>query len=143
MTENELRDVGLKVTLPRKKILHLLEEAEERHLSAEVIFNQLREAGEEIGLATVYRVLAQFCDAGLVIRRDFQEGFSVFELDQGEHHDHLVCVNCGKVVEFVDPIIEQRQAAIAKEKGFKITDHSLNLYGLCERCQRAEKGKAH
>lgn len=136
MSEKELRGVGLKVTLPRKKILHLLEEASERHLSAEVIFTQLREAGEDIGLATVYRVLAQFCDAGLVIRRDFQEGFSVFELDEGEHHDHLVCVGCGKVVEFVDDIIEQRQAAIAEEKGFKITDHSLNLYGVCRQCDK-------
>lgn len=141
MTEKELRGVGLKVTLPRKKILHLLEEASEHHLSAEVIFNQLREAGEDIGLATVYRVLAQFCDAGLVIRRDFQEGFSVFELDQGVHHDHLVCVSCGKVAEFVDDIIEQRQADIAKEKGFKITDHSLNLYGICGRCN-TELGKS-
>ncbi|MHA7840773.1 MAG: ferric iron uptake transcriptional regulator [Gammaproteobacteria bacterium] len=134
MSEKELRGVGLKVTLPRKKILQLLEEASDRHLSAEEIFNQLRETGEDIGLATVYRVLAQFCDAGLAIRRDFQEGFSVFELEQGEHHDHLVCVNCGKVVEFVDEIIEQRQMAIAKEKGFTITDHSLNLYGKCQRC---------
>lgn len=139
MSETELRNVGLKVTLPRKKILNLLEEASEQHLSAEVIFNQLREAGEDIGLATVYRVLAQFCDAGLVIRRDFQEGFSVFELDQGEHHDHLVCVTCGMVVEFVDEIIEQRQTTIAQEKGFRITDHSLNLYGVCKVCDNKAK----
>ena len=137
MTDKDLRRLGLKVTLPRVKILQILENSEDRHVSAEDVFTKLRESGEDIGLATVYRVLAQFTAAGLVNRRDFQEGYSVFELNQGEHHDHLVCVTCGKVVEFVDPLIEERQKAIAQENSFKMTDHSLNIYGVCSLCNGA------
>ena len=111
------------------KILQLLETSDEHHLTAETIYRVLLEAGEEIGLATVYRVLTQFEAAGLVNRHHFEGGQAVFELDRGKHHDHMVCSRTGKVVEFYDEIIEQRQKQIAKEHGFKITDHSLILYG--------------
>lgn len=124
-----LRKAGLKVTLPRMKILQLLENSDEHHLTAEAIYRELLEAGEEIGLATVYRVLTQFEAAGLVNRHHFEGGQAVFELNRGEHHDHMVCSRTGKVVEFYDEIIEQRQKIIAKEHGFKIADHSLILYG--------------
>jgi len=130
----ELRKAGLKVTLPRVKILQMLESSHQRHLSAEDVYKTLLESGEDVGLATVYRVLTQFESAGLVIRHHFEGGHSVFELDQGEHHDHLVCLQCGKVLEFMDPVIEARQEAIAEEHGFQITDHSLYLYGRCHQC---------
>lgn len=133
---DELKKAGLKVTLPRLKILQLLEVSKEHHLSAEDIYRVLNEGGEEIGLATVYRVLTQFEEAGLVIRHHFEGGMSVFELDHGEHHDHLVCVKCGKVEEFVDEVIERRQEEIAKKSGYTITDHSLNIYGVCAACQK-------
>ena len=136
----ELRKAGLKVILPRVKILQMLESSPQRHLSAEDVYKALLESGEDVGLATVYRVLTQFESAGLVVRHHFEGGHSVFELDQGEHHDHLVCLQCGKVLEFMDPVIEERQEAIAKEYGFKITDHSLYLYGLCQQCPE-EDGK--
>ncbi len=129
MERQNLRKAGLKVTLPRMKILQLLETSDEHHLTAETIYRVLLEAGEEIGLATVYRVLTQFEAAGLVNRHHFEGGQAVFELDRGKHHDHMVCSRTGKVVEFYDEIIEQRQKQIAKEHGFKITDHSLILYG--------------
>lgn len=129
MERQDLKKAGLKVTLPRMKILQLLETSDEHHLTAEDIYRELLEAGEEIGLATVYRVLTQFEAAGLVNRHHFEGGQAVFELNRGEHHDHMVCSRTGKVVEFYDEIIEQRQKAIAKEHGFKITDHSLILYG--------------
>ena len=126
----ELRKAGLKVTLPRVKILQILESADPggQHLSAEDVYGALRDAGEEVGLATVYRVLTQFETAGLVIRHNFETGHSVFELARGEHHDHMVCVASGDVVEFHDPIIEQRQREIAEEHGFELVDHSLVLY---------------
>lgn len=135
MEGKELKKVGLKVTVPRLKILNILEKAPKRHISVEEVYKQLLEMGEEIGLATVYRVLTQFESAGLVIRHRFEEDHAVFELDEGTHHDHLVCVQCGKVEEFVDPVIEERQESVAKEKGFAIHDYSLYLYGLCAQCQ--------
>ena len=125
---NELRKVGLKVTLPRIKILEILESAERRHLSAEDVYKILLEAGEDVGLATVYRVLTQFEAAGLVERHNFDGGHSVFELDRGEHHDHMVCVETGKVVEFHNEQIEQLQNDIADAHGYEITGHSLVLY---------------
>jgi len=124
----ELRKAGLKVTLPRLKILEILEEAKQRHLSAEDIYKELLKAGEDIGLATVYRVLTQFEAAGLVTRHNFEGGHSVFELDDGDHHDHMVCVETGDVVEFVSEEIERLQSAIAEEYGFELLDHSLVLY---------------
>lgn len=124
----ELRKAGLKVTLPRLKILEILEEAKQRHLSAEDIYKDLLKAGEDIGLATVYRVLTQFEAAGLVTRHNFEGGHSVFELDDGDHHDHMVCVETGDVVEFVNEEIERLQHAIAEEYGFELLDHSLVLY---------------
>ncbi len=126
----ELRKAGLKVTLPRVKILQILESTENstQHLSAEDVYRALLDAGEDVGLATVYRVLTQFETAGLVTRHNFETGHSVFELARGEHHDHMVCVNSGEVVEFTDPVIERRQREIAEEHGFEIVDHSLVLY---------------
>lgn len=135
MGNRELKKAGLKVTGPRVKILQILETASARHLSAEDIYKILLEIGEDVGLATVYRVLTQFESAGIVVRHHFEGGHSVFELDDGEHHDHLVCVKCEQVVEFVDPIIEKRQLAIAKEREFRITDHSLYIYGVCKQCE--------
>lgn len=135
MDNANLKKAGLKITLPRLKILEILEKAKEHHMSAENIYKILLDSGEEIGLATVYRVLTQFEEAGLVVRHHFESGQSVFELDDGKHHDHLVCVKCGKVEEFVDNMIEKRQQEIAKQAGFSITDHSLNIYGYCGGCQ--------
>jgi len=125
---HELRKAGLKVTLPRLKILEILEGAKLRHLSAEDIYKDLLSAGEDIGLATVYRVLTQFEAAGLVTRHNFEGGHSVFELDDGDHHDHMVCVETGDVVEFVSDEIERLQHAIADEYGYELLDHSLVLY---------------
>jgi len=124
----ELRKAGLKITLPRLKILEILESAKLRHLSAEDIYKDLLQSGEDIGLATVYRVLTQFEAAGLVTRHNFEGGHSVFELDDGDHHDHMVCVETGDVVEFVSDEIERLQHAIAAEYGFELLDHSLVLY---------------
>lgn len=130
MTENqELRKAGLKVTLPRVKILQILEVSRERHLSAEDVYKALLDAGEDVGLATVYRVLTQFEQAGLVERHNFDGGHSVFELDDGPHHDHMVCTDTGKVVEFHNDKIEQIQEQIAEELGYELTGHSLVLYG--------------
>jgi Fur family transcriptional regulator, ferric uptake regulator len=130
MTENqELRKAGLKVTLPRVKILQILEASPERHLSAEDVYKALLEAGEDVGLATVYRVLTQFEQAGLVERHNFDGGHSVFELDDGAHHDHMVCTDTGKVVEFHNEKIEKLQDQIAAELGYELTGHSLVLYG--------------
>lgn len=131
----QLKDAGLKITMPRLKVLQILEQSRDHHLSAEGVYKALLEMGEDVGLATVYRVLTQFETAGLVNRHNFEGGHSVFELSQGEHHDHLVCVKCGKVEEFIDEIIEQRQQLIAKQANFKMTDHALNIYGLCPNCQ--------
>ncbi|RLA45072.1 MAG: ferric iron uptake transcriptional regulator [Gammaproteobacteria bacterium] len=126
----ELRKAGLKVTLPRVKILQILESSEQghQHLGAEDVYRALRDAGEDVGLATVYRVLTQFEAAGLVTRHHFETGHSVFELAKGEHHDHMVCMATGAVVEFTDPVIEQRQREIAAEHGYELVDHSLVLY---------------
>lgn len=135
MSQKDLREAGLKATAPRLKILQILEKAEPRHLSAEEVHQRLKSAGEDVGLATVYRVLTQFASAGLVIRHNFEGGHGVFELNEGNHHDHLVCVNCNTVAEFVDPEIEKRQAKIAQRYEFEMTDHSLTIYGLCSQCQ--------
>ena len=135
MESKELKKAGLKVTAPRVKVLEILEDHAEGHLSAEEIYRLLTAAGEEIGLATVYRVLTQFESAGLVARHNFEGGHSVFELAQGEHHDHILCVKCGRVEEFVDPVIEERQHEIAREKGFEMTDHSLHIFGICAACR--------
>ncbi|MGJ8693473.1 MAG: ferric iron uptake transcriptional regulator [Thalassotalea sp.] len=127
----ELKRAGLKITLPRVKILSILQDPENQHISAEDVYKILLEQHEEIGLATVYRVLNQFDDAGIVSRHHFEGGKSVFELSQKKHHDHLVCLKCGKVVEFEDDMIEQRQLDIAKSHNIKLTNHSLYLYGEC------------
>jgi Fur family ferric uptake transcriptional regulator len=132
---NHLRKAGLKVTLPRMKILEMLENSETRHLSAEDVYKSLLESGEEIGLATVYRVLTQFESAGLVSRHHFEGGHSMFELNEGDHHDHILCVKCGRVDEFLDETIEQRQRQIAQDAGYEITDHSLYIYGICPDCR--------
>ncbi len=126
----ELRKAGLKVTLPRVKILQILEnrDNEVQHMSAEDVYRALLDAGEDVGLATVYRVLTQFETAGLVTRHNFETGHSVFELAKGEHHDHMVCMDSGEVIEFLDPIIEKRQHELAAEHGFDLVDHSLVLY---------------
>ena len=131
----QLKKVGLKITLPRLKVLQILEQSETRHLSAEDIYRALIDMGEEVSLATVYRVLTQFEAASLVYRHNFEGGHSVFELSEGEHHDHLICVKCRKVLEFVDEVIEARQAMIAKREAFKMTSHALTIYGWCEACQ--------
>ncbi|MGD8483738.1 MAG: ferric iron uptake transcriptional regulator [Thioalkalispiraceae bacterium] len=136
MESQDLQKVGLKATLPRLKILKFLEDTEHRHMSAEDVYKAMLEQGEDIGLATIYRVLTQFESAGLVTRHHFEGGHSVFELDQGSHHDHILCVKCGRVDEFFDETIEERQKAIAKEKGYAITDHSLYIYGICPDCQK-------
>ena len=131
----ELKKAGLKVTLPRRKILKILEKADSRHLSAEEVYQLLLDSGDDVGLATVYRVLTQFEEAGMVVRHRFESGHAVFELDDGAHHDHLVCIKCGKVEEFVDDIIEEQQKKVAKKLKFKLTDHNLCLYGICQDCQ--------
>lgn len=127
----ELRKAGLKVTLPRVKILQILESSQPHHLSAEDVYKSLLDAGEDVGLATVYRVLTQFEAVGLIERHNFDGGHSVFEMARGEHHDHIVCVTCGKVTEFADKMIESQQEKIAKSHGFNLRAHSLQLYGEC------------
>jgi len=139
MNNQDLKKAGLKATLPRLKILELLEVAESRHMSAEDVYKKLLELGEDVGLATVYRVLTQFESAGLVSRHHFEDGHSVFELNMGTHHDHLVCEQCGKVEEFLDETIEQCQHKVADKFGFKMTDHSLYIYGVCPDCQNESK----
>jgi Fur family ferric uptake transcriptional regulator len=128
---SDLKTIGLKATLPRLKILNLFENSPVRHLTAEDVYKVLINEGMDIGLATVYRVLTQFEQAGLLIRHHFESGKAVFELNQGGHHDHLVCLQCGRVEEFVDPEIERRQTKIAKERGFTIHEHSLHIYADC------------
>lgn len=132
MTEpQELKNAGLKATLPRLKVLSLFENSEQRHLSAEDVYRMLLTSGEDIGLATVYRVLTQFEQAGLLVRHHFESDKAVFELNQGHHHDHIVCLQCGRVEEFYDEEIEARQKKAAAERGFKIHDHSLHIYADC------------
>ena len=135
MNENkQLKNAGLKITMPRLKILQILEQATDHHLSAEDVYKTLLELGEDISLATVYRVLTQFEASGLITKHNFASDHSVCELRPSEHHDHLVCVKCGKIEEFVDEIIEKRQELIAEKSGYKITDHVLNIYGFCKEC---------
>jgi len=129
---SELHRAGLKATLPRLKILQMLESNEHPHLSAEEVYQRLRDSGEEVGLATVYRVLTQFVEAGLVIRHHFEGERMVFELNAGSHHDHMVCVQCGKIFEFHDSAIEERQRQVAQRAGFVMDEHALYLYGVCE-----------
>ena len=128
LQRQELRKAGLKVTLPRLKILEILESSRQRHLSAEDIYKELLDTGEDIGLATVYRVLTQFVAAGLVKRHNFEGGHSVFEMDDGKHHDHMVCIETGEVVEFINEEIERLQHKIAKSHNFELIDHNLVLY---------------
>lgn len=137
---SELKNVGLKATLPRLKILTLFETSDERHLTAEDIYRVLLNEHEDIGLATVYRVLTQFEQAGLLIRHHFESGKAVFELNRGGHHDHLVCMQCGRVEEFCDPDIEKRQELIAQERGYTIREHSLHLYVDCAKANCPHRG---
>lgn len=134
MDRAQIKQAGLKVTLPRVKVLNVFETSDENHLSAEDIYRTLLQKGEQIGLATVYRVLTQFEGAGLIRRHHFDGGQSVFELDRGAHHDHLVCVKCGKVVEFLENNIEERQGNVAQGHGFSLEDRSLVIYGICLNC---------
>ncbi|KAF0206441.1 MAG: Fur family transcriptional regulator ferric uptake [Gallionellaceae bacterium] len=126
-----LKSAGLKSTLPRLKVLDLFKNGQERHMSAENVYQLLRDSGDNVGLATVYRVLTQFEQAGLLVRHNFEGGKSVFELNEGTHHDHIVCMQCGHVEEFYDSAIESRQKKIAADRGFTIHDHSLHIYGDC------------
>ncbi|MCP5245807.1 MAG: ferric iron uptake transcriptional regulator [Burkholderiales bacterium] len=137
----DLKNIGLKTTLPRLKILNLFENSSIRHLSAEDVYKELLSENEDIGLATVYRVLTQFEQAGLLERHHFESGKAVFELKSDGHHDHLVCLQCGRVEEFYDEAIEKRQIAIAKERGFKLQEHSLSLYADCLRTECPHRSK--
>ncbi|HEX4377257.1 MAG TPA: ferric iron uptake transcriptional regulator [Steroidobacteraceae bacterium] len=143
MEGKDLRRAGLKVTLPRLKILEILEHSNTRHMSAEEIYKTLLDGSEDIGLATVYRVLTQFESAGLVARHHFENGMAVFEINQGSHHDHIVCMDCGAVEEFMDQDIEARQQAIADRLGYRIQEHSMVLYGRCQRtdCPAKKQGR--
>ena len=136
----DLRNIGLKATLPRLKVLDLFQHSPQRHLSAEDVYKMLLGENADIGLATVYRVLTQFEQAGLLVRHHFESGKAVFELNEGTHHDHLVCLQCGRVEEFLDTEIERRQARIAKDRGFNIHDHSLYLYADCVKPNCPYKG---
>ncbi len=127
----ELKNTGLKATLPRLKILEVFQNAKQRHMTAEAVYRVLLDERSDIGLATVYRVLMQFEQAGLLTRSNFESGKAVFELDQGEHHDHLVCLDCGRVEEFFDAEIEKRQQMVAKSRGFVLQEHALSLYASC------------
>ena len=133
MEGKDLRKAGLKVTLPRLKILDILEASGTRHMSAEDIYKSLIDSHEDIGLATVYRVLTQFETAGLVTRHHFEDGMAVFELNKGAHHDHIVCLDCGRVEEFIDGGIEERQNAVAERLGFEVRHHALVMYGHCRK----------
>lgn len=138
METHDLRNAGLKVTLPRVKILQILEnQATDRHLTAEQVYKILLSEDEEIGLATVYRVLTQFEAAGLVTRHHFEGGNSVFELSDADHHDHIMCIKCGKVDEFSDDVIEARQKEIAQRLDYELTAHGLYLYGFCSKCKKS------
>jgi Fur family transcriptional regulator, ferric uptake regulator len=138
---DELKSTGLKATLPRLKILDIFQTGRQRHMTAEDVFRVLLEERSDIGLATVYRVLTQFEQAGLLIRSNFESGKAVYELNEGQHHDHLVCLDCGRVEEFYDPEIEQRQHAIAKARGFELQEHALSLYASCHKTDCEHRGK--
>lgn len=140
--EQQLKKAGLKVTSPRVKILEILKNPDNQHISAEDVYKILLENNEEIGLATVYRVLNQFDDAGIVTRHHFEGGRSVFELSAKDHHDHLVCLTCGHVFEFEDEVIEDRQLQVAKANNIKLTNHSLYLYGECQNADTCENNQA-
>ena len=137
----DLKNIGLKTTLPRLKILNLFENSPVRHLSAEDVYKELINENEDIGLATVYRVLTQFEQAGLLERHHFESGKAVFEFKSDSHHDHLVCLQCGRVEEFFDAEIEKRQLAVAKERGFKLQEHSLSLYADCVKTECPHRDK--
>ncbi|MDC3012698.1 ferric iron uptake transcriptional regulator [SAR86 cluster bacterium] len=126
--DKNLREAGLKVTLPRIRILEIFEESDDRHLSADEVYKKLVEAGDEVGLATVYRVLTQFESAGILLKQNFENGHSVYELTPNDHHDHMVCLKTGKVIEFTNEIIEEQQEKLAAESGYRIVDHKLVLY---------------
>jgi Fur family ferric uptake transcriptional regulator len=140
-TIDELKSTGLKATLPRLKILDIFQTGKQRHMTAEDVFRVLLEERSDIGLATVYRVLTQFEQAGLLIRSNFESGKAVYELNEGKHHDHLVCLDCGRVEEFFDADIEQRQQAIAKARGFELQEHALALYATCNKPQCEHRSK--
>ena len=139
-----LKNAGLKATVPRLKIINLFETSAVRHMTAEDVYRQLLADGLDVGLATVYRVLTQFEQAGLLVRHHFESGKAVFELDRGSHHDHLVCLQCGRVEEFYDPEIEKRQAKVARERGFVVSEHALYLYAECIKptCPHRREGDA-
>ena len=140
-TIDELKSTGLKATLPRLKVLEIFQKGGQRHMSAEDVFRSLLLERSDVGLATVYRVLTQFEQAGILTRSNFEGGKAVFELNEGQHHDHLVCLDCGKVEEFFDAQIEERQHAVAKAKGFMIAEHALSLYAHCtkDNCPNRQK----
>ena len=137
----ELKSTGLKATLPRLKILEIFQSGQQRHMTAEDVFRVLLDERSDIGLATVYRVLTQFEQAGLLIRSNFESGKAVYELNEGQHHDHLVCLDCGRVEEFCDPEIERRQQAIAMARGFEIQEHALSLYAHCTKADCEHRAK--
>lgn len=132
--KKDLKEVGLKVTGPRLKILEILETSDKKHLSAEQIYNALRKNKQDVSLATIYRVLTQFEQSNIVHRLNFEDNQAVFELMDGSHHDHLVCVKCGNIEEFIDEVIEAHQESIAQKYGYQLTEHSLCLYGICPNC---------
>jgi Fur family ferric uptake transcriptional regulator len=140
-TIDELKSTGLKATLPRLKVLEIFQKGGQRHMSAEDVFRVLLQERSDVGLATVYRVLTQFEQAGILSRSNFEGGKAIFELNEGQHHDHLVCLDCGKVEEFFDVEIEERQNAVAKSKGFMIAEHALSLYAHCtkDNCPNRQK----
>ncbi|MBS0443514.1 MAG: ferric iron uptake transcriptional regulator [Proteobacteria bacterium] len=137
----ELKNSGLKATLPRLKVLEVFQKSSQRHMSAEDVYKHLLAEGADVGLATVYRVLMQFEQAGILSRNHFEAGKAVFELNEGKHHDHLVCLDCGRVEEFFDPEIEKRQRAIAAQRGFELQEHSLALYAACSKKHCPHRGK--
>ncbi len=138
---DELKNSGLKATLPRIKVLEVFQKSTQRHMSAEDVYKHLLAEGSDVGLATVYRVLMQFEQAGILSRNHFEAGKAVFELNEGKHHDHLVCLDCGRVEEFFDPEIEKRQRAIAAQRGFELQEHSLALYAACTKKHCPHRGK--
>ena len=140
-TIDELKSTGLKATLPRLKVLEIFQKGTQRHMSAEDVFRVLLEERSDVGLATVYRVLTQFEQAGILTRSNFEGGKAVYELNEGQHHDHLVCLDCGKVEEFYDAEIEARQNAIAKARGFALAEHALSLYAHCTKDPCPNRGK--
>ena len=136
-----LKSNGLKVTLPRLKVLEIFEHSPHSHLSADEVYRKLVDGGSDIGIATVYRILMQFADAGMLRKSSFDGDRAVFELEHGHHHDHLVCVHCGKVVEFFNPLIEEQQNLVAQSHGFKLLEHTMALYGVCDNIECKNKAK--